>query len=347
MAGTERDRLLSQGMNRDLLSPGWWRAHLPGLMVAALVAVAAQFLSEHYGAPAMLMAILLGIALNFLSEEGRTAPGIAFAARGVLRLGVALLGLRISAELFLGLGWPVLALILAGVVATIGFGLLAAPWFRAARGFGFLTGGAVAICGASAAMALAALLPRGEKGERDLVFAVVGVTILSTLAMIAYPMLAAALGLDHRLTGVFLGATIHDVAQVVGAGFSVSPETGEVATLVKLIRVALLAPVVLVAALVLRGKAGGERPPLLPGFVLGFLLLATLNSMLVLPHWLTAAAGDISRAALLMAVAAVGMKTSVARLMQVGAGAMALLLAETAFLAGLVLTGLWVLETVG
>jgi uncharacterized integral membrane protein (TIGR00698 family) len=328
----------------DLISPDWWRRHAPGLMVAGLVALAAQFLSEHYGAPAMLMAILLGIALNFLSEEGRAAPGIGVAARGVLRLGVALLGLRISAEMFVGLGWPLLALIVVGVGATIGVGMAVAPLFRASRGFGFLTGGAVAICGASAAMALAALLPKGARAERDLVFAVVGVTVLSTLAMIVYPMLAAGLGLDDRLTGVFLGATIHDVAQVVGAGFSVSPEAGETATLVKLIRVALLAPVVLVAALVLRdGAVGADRPPLLPGFVIGFLVLATLNSVLDLPQWLTAAAGDGSRAALLTAVAAVGMKTSVARLMQVGAAAMALLVAETVFLAALVLAGLWLL----
>jgi len=329
-------------MWRELSSVEGWRRHLPGLLVAALVALAAQFLSEHYGAPAMLMAILLGIALNFLSDEGRAAPGIALAARGVLRLGVALLGLRISVEMFVGLGGPLLALILAGVAATIGFGILVAPWFQASRRFGFLTGGAVAICGASAAMALAALLPKGERGERDLVFAVVGVTLLSTLAMIVYPMLADALGLDDRLTGVFLGATIHDVAQVVGAGFSVSPEAGETATLVKLIRVALLAPVVLIGALVLRGSmAGADRPPLLPGFVLGFLALAALNSLLPLPVRVTAAAGDASRAALLMAVAAVGMKTSVARLVQVGAAAMALLVAETLFLGGLVLTGLW------
>lgn len=328
----------------DLISQDWWRRHLPGLMVAALVAVAAQFLSEHYGAPAMLMAILLGIALNFLSEDGRAAAGIAVAARGVLRIGVALLGLRISAEMFLGLGWPLLLLILGGVGATIGFGLLVAPWLRLPRRFGFLTGGAVAICGASAAMALAALLPKGERADRDLVFAVVGVTVLSTLAMIVYPVLATVAGLDDRLTGVFLGATIHDVAQVVGAGFSVSSEAGETATVVKLIRVALLAPVVLIAAMLLRGGSGAGdstgRPPLLPGFVLAFLGLAALNSVLGLPAWVPALAGDVSRAALLMAVAAVGLKTSVARLMQVGGAAMALLLAETLFLGVLVLVAL-------
>jgi uncharacterized integral membrane protein (TIGR00698 family) len=189
-------------------------------------------------------------------------------------------------------------------------------------------------------MALAALLPKGEKAERDLVFAVVGVTVLSTVAMIFYPMLAQWGGLDDRLTGVFLGATIHDVAQVVGAGFSVSTEAGETATLVKLIRVALLAPVVLIAAMVLRGAPGADRPPLLPGFVVAFLLLAALNSAVALPAWLTDAAAAVSRAALLMAIAAVGMKTSLPRLMQVGGAAMGLLLAETLFLGVLVFVGL-------
>ncbi|MDO9524676.1 MAG: putative sulfate exporter family transporter [Gemmobacter sp.] len=328
---------------KKLMTPDYWRKILPGLMVAAIVATSAQFLSEHYGAPAMLMAILLGIALNFLSEEARTAPGIEVAARGVLRLGVAILGLRISAAMFLDLGPALLALVAAGVVLTIAVGIAAAPLFGQDRRFGFLTGGAVAICGASAALALAALLPKGEKAERDLVFAVVGVTVLSTFAMIFYPMLAATIGLDQRLTGVFLGATIHDVAQVVGAGFSVSVETGEVATLVKLIRVAMLAPVVLVAAVVLRGATGPDRPPVLPGFVIGFLVLATLNSVLALPVWLTESAAAVSRAALLMAIAAVGMKTSLPRLMRVGGAAMALLLLETTFLAVLVLVGLHVL----
>jgi len=100
--------------------------------------------------------------------------------------------------------------------------------------------------------AVASVLPARAQAERDLSFTVITVTVLSTVAMIAYPMLAAGLGLDAHQTGLFLGATIHDVAQVVGAGYSVSEDTGDVATVVKLIRVTLLAPVVLIAALALR-----------------------------------------------------------------------------------------------
>ncbi len=325
--------------------PEFWRLRLPGLSIAAMIAVTAQFLSEHYGAPVMLMAILLGISLHFLSEEGRTVPGVNFAARAVLRLGVALLGLRISLGMFLSLGAELLWLIVAAVAATIGFGLILGRLFGQGKAFGMLTGGAVAICGASAALAIAAVLPRREGGERELVFTVVGVTVLSTVAMILYPILAQMLGLDPRETGVFLGATIHDVAQVVGAGFSVSDETGEVATLVKLIRVTMLAPVVLLLALVLRarGTSADARPPLVPGFVLGFLFLGALNSAQLVPAWALDVAQTVSRWALLTAIAAVGMKTSIPRLLQVGGPAISVLIAETIFLAALIAVGLMVL----
>ena len=135
--------------------------------------------------------------------------------------------------------------------------------------FGLLSGGATAICGASAAMALAAALPNRPTKERATPFTVIGVSALSTLAMIVYPMLAQAIGLDPRAAGVFLGATIHDVAQVVGADYSLSQETGDVATVVKLMRVAMLVPVIVFAVLLSRRQAGetlGPRPPLLPGF---------------------------------------------------------------------------------
>ncbi|HMO08709.1 MAG TPA: putative sulfate exporter family transporter [Paracoccaceae bacterium] len=333
-------------MPLSLPSRAWWDAQFPGLAVAGCAALAAQFLSDHYGAPAMLMAILIGMSLHFLAEETRAREGIDTAARSVLRIGVALLGLRVSAEMVMALGWPSLLLVLGALAATIGFGLVAARLSGQSRAFGFLTGGAVAICGASAAMAIAAVLPRrGEAGERDLAFTVVGVTVLSTLAMIVYPILTARFGLDTRATGLFLGATIHDVAQVVGAGFSIDEPTGELSTLVKLIRVTALAPVVLIAAIVLRaqGEAGGARPPLLPGFVIAFLVLAAVNSTGYVPQAVTDLAAASSRWALLTAIAAVGMKSSLPRLLEVGRPALALILGETLFLAALVLAGLWLL----
>lgn len=317
----------------------------PGIAVSILVAVAAQFLSEHYGAPAMLMALLLGLALNFLAEEGtRTQAGVDHAARAVLRLGVALLGARISVGMLADLGGAMVLLVIGGVVATILFALLAARLFGRGWRMALLSGGAVAICGASAAMAIAAVLPRTDKSERNLAFTVMAVTVLSTVAMIAYPPLSSTLGFSALESGVFLGGTIHDVAQVVGAGFSVGPEAGEAATVVKLIRVAMLAPVVLVISLAIRarglaGAEGGRRPPLLPGFVIGFLLLAAANSFGLIPGFVAHAAEELSRWALLTAIAAVGIKTSLVRMMAVGGTAVGLIVAETIFLAGFVLIG--------
>lgn len=318
----------------------------PGFAVSVLVAATAQFLSEHYGAPAMLLALLLGLALNFLADEGtRTAPGVALTSRTVLRLGVALLGARISVSMLADLGWPMIALIVSGVVVTILFALAATKVVGRSWRFALLTGGSVAICGASAAMAIAAVLPKHERSERDLVFTVLAVTVLSTVAMVVYPMLTSFIGADERTAGVFLGGTIHDVAQVVGAGFSIGQEAGDTATLVKLIRVSMLAPVVLAFSLVIRARgladtSGGKTPPLLPGFVIGFLVLAALNSAGIVPAALSEFAGAVSRWALLIAIAAVGIKTSLKKMLEVGPAAIVLLVLETLFLGVWVLVGL-------
>ena len=322
---------------------------LPGLLVSALIALAGQFIAEHYGAPAMLMALLFGMALNFLSVEGKCVAGINFAASKVLRLGVALLGLRISFEMVVQLGASIIALIVGAVVLTIAFGLVAARIFGFKYRFAFLSSGAVAICGASAALAIAAVLPRDERSEERLVFTVVGVTVLSTIAMILYPSLASAMSFEDKAAGIYLGATIHDVAQVVGAGFSVSDLAGETAILVKLVRVALLAPVVLVASLIITwlisgGPQSAQRPPLLPSFVLAFVVLATLNSFHVVPQEVLNVADPLSRWTLLTAISAVGLKTSLRDVMKVGMPAITLLVAETIFIALVITAGMILLS---
>lgn len=178
------------------------RAVLPGMAVAVLAAMAAEFLSDHNGAPSMLMAILIGLPPNFLSDDARTQPGLALASRNVLRLGGALLGVRIGIDTILGLGHVPLLIVVAGVPVTILFGIALAWLIRQSPGFGFPTGGAVAICGASAAMAISAILPPSESRDRNLSFTVITVTIMSTLATILYPVLASGLRLDPATTGL-------------------------------------------------------------------------------------------------------------------------------------------------
>jgi uncharacterized integral membrane protein (TIGR00698 family) len=324
--------------------PARGRTLLPGVLASAVVAAAAAFLGGHYGAPVLLFALLLGMAMNFLSAEGPCAPGIDFTARQVLRIGVALLGLRITVGQVAGLGWEPVALVVGSVVLTIALSMLAARLLGFQALFGLLSGGATAICGASAALALAAALPAHPQKERATLFTVVGVSALSTLAMIAYPLLARALGLDERAAGIFLGATIHDVAQVVGAGYSMSHETGDVATVVKLMRVAMLLPVIVFAVVLTRartGAAGGPKPPLLPWFAVAFALLVVVGSTGWLPAGVASVGNDVSRACLVAAMAAIGMKTHLRELASVGLRPVALMVGETAFLAALVLALLY------
>lgn len=315
------------------------RAIAPGLGVALVIAAAATFLSEHYTAPVMLYALLLGMAFNFLMEGERTRPGIEFSSKALLRTGVALLGMRIGWAQVTALGWGPVAMVLALVAATILVSILVARRMGFNPLFGFLSGGATAICGASAALAISASLPAHERKEQATLFTVIGVSALSTLAMIAYPVIAHAVGLDNRQAGVFIGATIHDVAQVVGAGYAISPEAGDTATIVKLLRVAMLLPVILVAGQITRRQAseGTTRPPMLPWFVAAFIALVVLNSMVAMPKAVTDGANDLSRWCLVTSLSAIGMKTQLGDIVKVGLKPVVLMLIETALLAGMVL----------
>ena len=316
------------------------RELMPGFIVSSVVAAAACFLSEHYGAPVMLFALLLGMGLNFLSSESQCKAGIEFTARTVLRIGIALLGMRITLGQITALGWQPIVLVITLVIVTISVSVITAKILGFKKLFGMLTGGATAICGASAALALSAAFPQHPQKEKATLFTVIGVSALSTLAMIVYPMIARWLELSPQQAGVFLGATIHDVAQVVGAGYSMSSETGDTATVVKLMRVAMLLPVIICAAMITRmqgGDATGKHPPLLPWFAVVFLMLACINSTSWVPSMLQQGVNELSKWCLVIAISALGMKTQLKELASVGIKPILLMLGETIFLVVLVL----------
>jgi uncharacterized integral membrane protein (TIGR00698 family) len=324
-----------------------WRAVFlrvyPGLLAAATIALAASWLAQHYQAPVMLFALMFGMTFHFLHEDGRCVAGIEFASKAVLRVGVALLGARITAGQILGLGLMPILTVVAGVGSTIALGVVLSRRLGLGGSFGVLSGGSVGICGASAALAIASVLPRSPRSERDTILAVVTVTCLSTIAMIVYPMLVAAMGLDHASAGIFLGGTIHDVAQVVGAGYTISPQTGDVATYVKLLRVTMLLPVVFLVAFVAARAApgaGGSAKPTLPLFLVGFAALVAINSLGWLPKPVTDGASEVSRWCLVAAIAALGMKTSFKDLAAVGWRPIAVMIGETVWIAALVLAAI-------
>jgi len=315
----------------------------PGVLTSLTIAFAAKFISEHYGAPVMLMALLIGMAFNFLfDDDGICVEGIEFSSKVLLRSGVALLGLGITMQQIASTGTEVLLITLVGVVLTIGLGLGLSRILCRSGHFGLLIGGAVAICGASAALAISSVLPKSKTLERDTIFTVIGVTALSTLAMIIYPIIADLMGLSEVATGVFFGATIHDVAQVVGAGYSVSELTGETATFVKLLRVALLVPIVVVLSLVFSASRapGIKRQLPIPFFVIGFAALVIIGSYDLIPEVVKDGLLSFSRWCLITAIAALGMKTSLRKLGDVGGNAILLICALTAILAVFVLTAI-------
>ena len=316
----------------------------PGLGIATITGMAALFLSEHYNAPAMLFALLLGMAVSFLYQNDTPcACGIDFTASTLLRAGVVLLGLRIALGDLAVLGWQT-ALMLAGAIfTTIVLGLGLAKILGLQKRFGALTGGSVAICGASAALAISTILPKGENHERDTLLTVIGVTAMSTIAMVLYPIIAGQLGMTDTEAGIFLGGTIHDVAQVVGAGYSVSESAGDMATLTKLVRVAMLMPVVLIMMLVIKRfyktntQAEGGEVPKMPLFLIGFIALMLLNSFVTLPEFVIEAGTQVSRFFLVVSITAIGMKSNLGKLAEVGVLPIVMIVVETLWIALLIL----------
>ena len=314
------------------------KRNLPGLLVCLLIAMSTNFLSENYGGPQLLYALLLGLSLHFLYQNESVKPGIDFCAKTILRLGVAFLGIRITFADIGAIGIHTGFMVILAVAATVCLGFLLAKLLKLSPDFGLIAGGSVGICGASAALAVASVLPKSKENEQFTLLVVVGVTVLSTIAMVVYPFALQMLEIGPLLAGIFIGATIHDVAQVVAAGMIFGPEAGDVATVVKLFRVALLLPVVLVISIFFgsqktTNKLGWGSLRLIPTFLLGFVALSIVASMQILPTTVTHQIGGLSRWMLVIAIAAAGLKTNFQELAKLGWQPVLMLVVETLFIA--------------
>lgn len=288
----------------------------PGTALCAVLALAGSFLAEHYGAPALMLVLLLGFGFANQGADARMQAGVTFCSRHVLRIGVALLGARMGVEQLLTVGSLPVVMVLTSVPLVIGTAMVLGRWLGLPTLHSLVAGAAVAICGVSAAIAVAAVIPAGRLEDRRLLGVVVGVTALGTLSMLVYPPLLSTLGYTKIESGLLLGASIHDVAQAAGAGYLVSDSAGDIATLTKLLRVALLAPLVLLLGFLLRrGDSGSAELPL---FLLGFMALFGLNSLGWLPTGLRDVLVTASNAFLLMTMAALGMRTTLGALLAQG-----------------------------
>ncbi len=315
----------------------------PGLMVCATASAAAAWLSDHYGFPIILLGLIVGLALNFISADERTHQGLDFASRTCLRIGIVVLGLQVTFAQIVNLGAGPFGALLVIMTVTIAAGLLAARLSGQSPYAGLLAGGATAICGASAALALYSIIGRQRLPQAQFALTLVAISLASALAMSVYPVLASQLGLTDSQAGFLIGASIHDVAQAIGGGYAFSNTAGMDATIVKLARVALLAPIVALTSLALRpiepatGRGGVWRRLTLPWFIAGFLAVMTLNSFVDVPTPVHEWGLIISKAFLLLAVTATAMRMHVNLVTSMGWKAAIPVLAATitSFLAAL------------
>lgn len=317
-------------------APGLWL----GLLLAAGIAGLAMVLNRLPGLSAvspMILSIVIGMAIgNTLGVPARARVGVVFAMRRLLRAAIVLLGLQLSAAQVMQVGAGGVAVI----AATLGASFLFTTWLGrrlgVERGLTELIAAGTAICGASAVVA-ANTVTRAR--DEDVAYAVACVTVFGSLAMVAHPLLAGAMGMGPQAFGLWAGATIHEVAQVVAAAFQAGPQAGEFGTVAKLTRVMMLAPVVLLLGLAAArrtrgaGGTGGRASVPVPWFVLGFAALAALNSVVAIPAGVKEAAGLATGVLLSTALAAMGLETDVGKLRAKGLRPLFLGFASALFIA--------------
>ncbi len=316
-----------------------WRDTLGGVLFVGLLAAAVtQVASLPFFVQAGLSPLVVGIVAgmlygNFLrgNETPGWKAGVHLTARKLLRIAVAFYGLNISVQQIAAIGMPAVAISITIVLAVLALGtLFGTRVLGLDRDTAVLTSAGSAICGAAAVLAFE---PTLRSAPHKSAVAVASVVLFGTLSMFLYPILyrSGLLGLDAQAWGIYIGATVHEVAQVVGAASAIDPATTQAATIVKMTRVALLAPILIVLGLYLRqasvSHADGKRAPVaVPWFAIGFLVLALINSAGVIPPATLDALRRMDIFALTMAMTALGMETRFAQIRQAGAKVLGLAL---------------------
>jgi uncharacterized integral membrane protein (TIGR00698 family) len=278
--------------------------------------------------------ILLGMLWKSLAPvPASTMPGIRLAQRPILRWAVAGLGFRLSVPELWRIGGPALVVVTVSTAAALFFGWWVARRLGVGEKLGLLLGVGGAICGASAVVA-ADTVVQGEKRDAPLALGVI--TLLGTIGIAIYPVFARALGMGDFVYGVWDGASLHEMAQVVAAGFGVSDEAARVATVVKLARICLLAPVVVYLGWSLRHQhraAGKARVSPVPWFLVAFLAFAVVNSLGVLPPAVIDALRRADLWLLCVGMAGVGLQTGFSDIKEAGFRPIAAGAAQWVFLA--------------
>lgn len=319
--------------------------YLPGLALGALV-TAASFLPRTFGLPGLgqlsplMVAVLLGMLIrNTLGRPESARVGLALSLRQPLRLGIVLLGLQVTLAELLGIGWAGLLLLVAAVGLTVMVTVQLGRWLGVPQGLSLLIATGTGICGASAIVAANTVV---KDSDESVAYALATVTLFGTIAMFVYPAMGAALALTSDAYGLWVGASVHEVAQVVAAGFARGDMSGELATISKLARVLLLAPVVIGLGVYLqaeRNRASNDNARTqaqipMPWFVFGFLAMVMIASTGWVPMMWRSSSALLAQVLLAFALSAVGLETDIRRLIAQGWQPLALGAVSTLFIGG-------------
>jgi len=318
-----------------------------GVFLCILAGGIAILLSNQYQAPVMLFSVLLGLALHSFYQSSKYQVGVDFCSSTLLRIAVSLLGVRIVFSDVMDIGLLPVLIVLVGMIAAMLSAKFICRLFNLPTYFGTLAGASVAICGVSAAAAISSVLPNYKDSKKYFALTVVGITCLSTFSMITFPLVSQLFELNVKQTGIFLGGSIHDVAQVVGAGYSHSEKAGDTSIIVKLFRVMLLMPIVVLIFMTSRDTASAQNKGLklrnivtfVPPFLIAFIVIALINNMVNIPSQFIDGINSLSKNFIVIAMVAIGMKTSFAQLASLGVKPIFVMVASTLMLASTVLCG--------
>src|ERR1700688_1923263 len=301
------------------------REILPGLLLNSIVAGAAfavRLLPGMTTFSPMILSIVIGMAFhNVVGTAAWAKAGVKFSLRWLLRGAIILLGLQLTANQVIEIGGRGLGIIAMTLLATFAFTVWIGNRLGVEPKLAQLIAAGTSICGASAVIATNTVT---DAHDEDVAYAVACVTVFGSIAMFAYPLLPGLLHLDPHAFGLWSGASIHEIAQVVAAAFQDGQKAGEFGTIAKLSRVMLLAPMVIAIGLI-GGRATKECPPAaraarppVPWFVLGFVALVAVSSLVTIPAdakaWIAAGTTFL----LSIALAAMGLETNFAKLMAKG-----------------------------
>lgn len=319
----------------------------PGVTLGLALAALAYFPTQGTRIPTLLVALVLGMAASFVLVKPAFKPGNDILAKPLLRTGVALMGFRITISDLQALGWQPAVIAIAAAAGTLCLGYLIGRALKLPRATAFLTATSVAICGASAALAIATVLARRPNSnvERDVVATVASITIIGTIAVIVYPALCHFFNIPLIPSAVFLGASIHEVAQVVAAADVYGDAATPAATTVKMIRVAML-PVVIFGLLMIlawrdrKGSDSVDSEATVPVFLLGFVAaIVVANTGWLTPEGIKALT-QLSSVCLIVSMVALGANTSIKGVMTLGPRAVTALLLQTVVIAAISAAGI-------